>query len=136
MRGSDNSLNVYRSSDTELLQQIALHVAATNRIVFTGDFSLKSLSQQHNFVAATSRTSIRVSLFSKDVKVEQSFDSSGSLFHKLAALNKNERCPYDCLILGNFKFLLLFRVSLEWTVLNLNYKTSLRCSCAADHFMP
>ena len=56
--------------------------------------------------------SIRLHLFSKDVKEEQSFNSSGSLFHKLAALNLNERCPYDCLILGNFKFLLLFLVSL------------------------
>ena len=115
MRRSDKSLNVY----DKLLQQIARHVAATNRIVFTGDFSWKSLSQQHNFVAATSRTSIRLSLFSKDVKLEQSLNSSGSLFHKLAALNKKERCPCDCLILGNFKFLLLFHVSLEWTALNL-----------------
>ena len=55
--------------------------------------------------------SIRLILFSKDVKVDQSFSSSGSLFHKLAALDINERCPYDCLILGNFKFLLLFLVS-------------------------
>ena len=55
--------------------------------------------------------SIRLILFSKDVKVDQSFNSSGSLFHKLAALDINERCPYDCLILGNFKFLLLFLVS-------------------------
>ena len=55
--------------------------------------------------------SIRLSLFSKNVKVEQSFNSSGSLFHKLAALNINERCPYYILILGNFKFLLLFFVS-------------------------
>ena len=30
----------------------------------------------------------------------------------LAALNINERCPHDCLILGIFKFLLLFLVSL------------------------
>ena len=38
-----------------------------------------------------------ISLFSKDIKVEQSFSSSESLFHKLAALaalNINERCPY------------------------------------------
>ena len=56
--------------------------------------------------------SIRLHLFSKDVKEEQSFNSSGSLFHERTALNINERCPYDCLILGNFKFLLLFLVSL------------------------
>ena len=31
----------------------------------------------------------------------------------------NDRCPNDCLILGNFKFLLLFLVSLTWTALNL-----------------
>ena len=54
------------------------------------------------------QTSIRLSLFSKGVKgtTEQSFNSSGSLFHKLAALNINERCPYVCLILGKDKFLL------------------------------
>ena len=49
-----------------------------------------------------------ISLFSKDIKVEQSFSSSGSLFHKLAALNINERCLCNiCLILGNCKFVLL-----------------------------
>ena len=32
--------------------------------------------------------------FSKEFKVEQSLNSSGSLFHKLAALNINDRCPY------------------------------------------
>lgn len=52
--------------------------------------------------------SICLSLFSKDVKVEQSFSSSGSLFHKLAALNLNERRLCNIwLILGNFKFVLL-----------------------------
>ena len=49
-----------------------------------------------------------ISLFSKDIKVEQSFSSSGSVFHKLAALNINERCLCNiCLILGNCKFVLL-----------------------------
>ena len=33
------------------------------------------------------QTSIHLSLFLKDIKVEQSINSSGSLFHKLAALN-------------------------------------------------
>ena len=61
--------------------------------------------------AVSVKRSIRLSLFSKDVKIEQSFNSSGSLFHKLAALNIIDCCPYDCLILGNFKFLLLFLVS-------------------------
>ena len=37
------------------------------------------------------QTSICLSLFSKDVKVEQSFNSSGNLFHKLATLN-NKVC--------------------------------------------
>ena len=64
------------------------------------------------YQSAFTQTSIRLSLFSKDVKVEQSFSSSGSLFHKLAALNINDRCPCDCLIRGNFKLLLLFFVSL------------------------
>ena len=62
------------------------------------------------YQSAFTQTSIRLSLFSKDVKVEQSLNSSGCLFHKLAALNINERCPCDCLILGNSKFLLLFFV--------------------------
>ena len=33
------------------------------------------------------QTSICLGLFSKVIKVEQSINSSGSLFHKLAALN-------------------------------------------------
>ena len=53
-------------------------------------------------------TSTCLSLFSKDIKVEQSFNYSGSLFYKLTSLNINEHCLYDCIILGNFKFLLLF----------------------------
>ena len=36
------------------------------------------------------QTSICLSLFSRDIKVEQSFNSLGSLFHELAALNINE----------------------------------------------
>ena len=36
------------------------------------------------------QTSIRLRLSSKDVKVEQSFNSSGSVFHKRAALNIND----------------------------------------------
>ena len=71
------------------------------------------------YQSAFTQTSIRLSLFSKDVKVEQSFNYSGCLFHKLAALNTNYRFPRDCLILGNIKFLLLFFVSLTWTALNL-----------------
>ena len=32
----------------------------------------------------------------------QSFNSAGRLLHKLAVLNINVRCPYDCFNLGNF----------------------------------
>ena len=40
------------------------------------------------YQSACTQTSIRnFNLFSKDVKVEQSLNSSGYLFHKLAALN-------------------------------------------------
>ena len=52
LRG-DKLLRVYRSGDM-LLQQVARHVAATNRLVFTGEFWWKSLSTQQNFVAVTS----------------------------------------------------------------------------------
>ena len=51
----DKSLGVYMSGD-KLLQQVACHIAATNRFVCTGKFMSKALSQQQNFVAATSRT--------------------------------------------------------------------------------
>ena len=44
------------------------------------------------------QASIRLSLFSKDVKAVQSFNSSRSLLHELAVLNINERCPYDCFL--------------------------------------
>ena len=50
-------------------------------------------------------TSTCLSLFSKDIKVEQSFNYSGSLFHKLTSLNINEHCLYDCLIQGFYCFL-------------------------------
>ena len=54
-----------------------------------------------------------ISLFSKDIKVEQSFSSSESLFHKLAASGTAGSTEHKwalsvyCLILGNFKFVLL-----------------------------
>ena len=54
LRG-DIPLRVYRSGD-RLLQQVARHVTATNRLVFTGEFLGKSLSTQQNFVAVTSCT--------------------------------------------------------------------------------
>ena len=50
---------------------------------------------------------------------EQSFNLAGGLFHTLAALNINERCPYHCFTQGKIKFLVQIRVFLEWIVLNL-----------------
>ena len=54
------------------------------------------------------QTSIRLSLFSKDIKVEQSFNSSGSLSVPQACSTEHIQCiyecsPYVCLILGNFQ---------------------------------
>ena len=51
------------------------------------EFEDKLMTELIKIVPYNLQTSIRLSLFSKDVKVEQSFNSSESLFHKLAALN-------------------------------------------------
>ena len=88
-------------------------------MIFRRKFEDKLTKKLLNIVHYNLQTSIRLSLFSKDVKAMQSFKSWRSLLYKLAALNINERCPYDCLILGYFKFLLLFLVSLEFTSLKL-----------------
>ena len=77
-------------------------------MILRREFEDKLTNEWLKIVHYNLQISIRLSLFLKDVKVEQSFNSSGSLFHKLAALNIN---AHDCLILGNFKFLLLFFVS-------------------------
>ena len=88
-------------------------------MILMGKFEDKLTKELLKIVHYNLQTSIRLSLFSKDVKAVQSFNSSRSLLHELAVLNINERCPYDCLILGHFKFLLLFLVSLEFTSLKL-----------------
>ena len=91
-------------------------------MIYRWEFEGKLAKELLRIVHYNLQTSIRLSLFSKDVKVEQSFNSSGSLFHKLAALNINDCCPFDCLTLDNFKFLLLFLVS--WHGLRWILKTS------------
>ena len=88
-------------------------------MIFKRKFEDKLTKELLKIVHYNLQTSIRLSLFSKDVKAMQSFNSWRSLLYKLAALNINERCPYDCLILGHFKFLLLFLVPLEFTSLKL-----------------
>ena len=88
-------------------------------MIFRRKFEDKLTKKLLKIVHYNLQTSIRLSLFSKDVKAMQSFNSWRSLLYKLAALNINERCPYDCLILGHFKFLLLFLVPLEFTSLKL-----------------
>ena len=88
-------------------------------MIFRRKFEDKLTKKLLKIVHYNLQTSIRLSLFSKDVKATQSFNSWRSLLYKLGALNINERCPYDCLILGYFKFLLLFLVSLEFTSLKL-----------------
>ena len=55
------------------------------------EFEDKLTKELIKIVPYNLQTSICLSLFSKDVKVEQSFNSSGKLFHKLAALN-NKVC--------------------------------------------
>ena len=88
-------------------------------MIFMRKFEDKLTKKLLKIVHYNLQTSIRLSLFSKDVKAMQSFNSWRFLLHELAALNINERCPKDCLILGHFKFLLLFLVSLEFTSLKL-----------------
>ena len=72
-------------------------------MIHRGEFKDKLNEELLMIVHYNLQTSICLSLFSKDIKVEQSFNSSGSLFHKLAALNIYECCPYVCLILRNFQ---------------------------------
>ena len=75
-------------------------------MIFKRKFEDKLTKELIKIVHYNLQTSIRLSLFSKDVKAMQSFNSWRSLLHELAALNITERCPKDCLILGHFTFLL------------------------------
>ena len=86
-------------------------------MIFRQKFEDKLTKELLKIVHYNLQASIRLSLFSKDVKAVQSFNSSRSLLHELAVLNINERCPYDC-----FLFLDLWN-SLRWIL-----KTSLQCS--------
>ena len=86
-------------------------------MIFRQKFEDKLTKELLKIVHYNLQASIRLSLFSKDVKVVQSFNSSRSLLHELAVLNINERCPYDC-----FLFLDLWN-SLRWIL-----KTSFQCS--------
>ena len=63
-------------------------------MIHRGEFEDKLNKELLKIVHYNLQTSIHSSLFSKDVKVEQSFKSLGSLFHKLAALNIYECCLY------------------------------------------
>ena len=56
-------------------------------MIHSQEFEDKLTKELIKIVPYNLQTSICSSLFSKDVKVEQSFNSSGSLFHELAALN-------------------------------------------------
>ena len=96
-------------------------------MIHRGEFEDKLNKELLKIVHYNLKTSIRLSLFWKDVKVEQSFNSLGSLFQKVAALNIYERCPYVCLILGNFQvpamqanisFLQKLRKTYEESILN------------------
>ena len=59
-------------------------------MIHSQEFEDKLTTELIEIVPYNLQTSIRLSLFSKDVKVEQSFNSSGSLFHKFAALNNTD----------------------------------------------
>ena len=63
-------------------------------------------------------SSMSLSLWMKVFNDEHSLISFGKVFHSFAALNAKVRCPNDCFTFGSIRFLLLFRVSLEWTALN------------------
>ena len=64
----------------------------SKKLWFIGqEFEDKLTKEFIKIVPYNLQTSICLSLFSKDVKVEQSFNSSGNLFHKLATLN-NKVC--------------------------------------------
>ena len=67
-------------------------------MIFRQKFEDKLTKELLKIVHYNLQASIRLSLFSKDVKVVQSFNSSRSLLHELAVLNINERCPYDCFL--------------------------------------
>ena len=67
-------------------------------MIFRQKFEDKLTKELLKIVHYNLQASIHSSLFSKDVKAVQSFNSSRSLLHELAVLNINERCPYDCFL--------------------------------------
>ena len=67
-------------------------------MIFKRKFEDKLTKELLKIVHYNLQTSIRLSLFSKDVKAVPSFNSSRSLLHELEVLNINERCPYDCFL--------------------------------------
>ena len=67
-------------------------------MIFRRKFEDKLTKELLKIVHYNLQTSIRLSLFSRDVKAVQSFNSSRSLLHELAVLNINEHCPYECFL--------------------------------------
>ena len=77
------------------------------------EFENKLTKELLKIVHYNLQTSVRLSLFSKDVTVDFQFLKKTVPQICSTDWNRYYRCPYDCLILGNFKFLLLFLVPLQ-----------------------
>ena len=73
------------------------------------EFENKLTKELRKIVHYNLQTSVRLSLFSKDAKVDFQFIRK-TVPQTCSIEPINERCPYDCLILGNFKFFLLLLV--------------------------
>ena len=83
-----------------------------NTMIHRREFENKLTKELLKIVHYNLQTSVRLSLFSKDVKVN--FQLLRKIVPQTCSSEPiNERCPYDCFILGNFKFLLLFLVPLQ-----------------------
>ena len=84
------------------------------------EFENKLTKELLKIVHYNLQASVRLSLFSKDVTVDFQFLRKTVPQTCSTDWNRYYRRPYDCLILGNFKFLLLFLVpcnrvfSLTW----------------------
>ena len=92
----DDDDNFFYNLSLHLISLDNLHMTRRKKkndkktMIHRQEFEDKLMTELIKIVPYNLQTSIRLSLFSKDVKVEQSFNSgrnSGSLFHKLAALN-------------------------------------------------
>ena len=99
-----------------------------NQKTMIREFENKLTKELLKIVHYNLQTSVRLSLFSKDVTVDFQFLRKTVPQTCSTDWNRYYRCQYDCLILGNFKFLSLLLVPLQQTALN-PYKPLCSVAC-------